>query len=96
MLVPVFVGDFKFISSFSSISRDIRLCIVENIRWPIIVKYKCLNEITLQDMLEFADIYTKELYVQTLMQGNLTEEAAHNVMNTVLTSLNCQNIKEVS
>lgn len=72
------------------------MCIVENIRWPIITKYKCLNEITLSDMLTFADIYTKELYVQTLMQGNLTEEVAHNVMNSVLTTLNCQNIKEVS
>ena len=47
-------------------------------------------------MLTFADIYTKELYVQTLMQGNLTDEVAHNVMNSVLTTLNCQNIKEVS
>ncbi|XP_065362952.1 nardilysin [Calliphora vicina] len=77
-----------------ALNKDIRLCIVENIRWPIIVKYKCLNDITLQDMLQFADNYTQELYVQTLMQGNLTEEAAHNVMNSVLTTLNCQNIKE--
>lgn len=61
----------------------------------MIEKYKCLNDITYEDMLDFAENYTKELYVQALMQGNLTEEVAHNVMNSVLTTLNCQNIKEV-
>ncbi|XP_075155037.1 nardilysin [Haematobia irritans] len=77
-----------------ALNKDIRLSIVENIRWPMIEKYKCLNDVTLDEMLDFADKYTKELYVQTLMQGNLTEEAAHNCMNSVLTTLNCQNIKE--
>lgn len=68
---------------------------MENIRWPMIEKYKCLNDITFEEMVEFCEKYTQELYVQTLMQGNLTEEAAHNVMNSVLSTLNCQNIKEV-
>uniref|UniRef100_A0A1I8PFT7 Nardilysin n=1 Tax=Stomoxys calcitrans TaxID=35570 RepID=A0A1I8PFT7_STOCA len=77
-----------------ALNKDIRLSIVENVHWSIIDKYKSLNDITLDDMLDFADIYTKELYVQTLMQGNLTEEAAHNCMNSVLTTLNCQRIKE--
>ena len=71
------------------------MSIVENIRWPSIDKYKCLNDITLQDMLDYSDNYTNQLYVQTLMQGNLTEESAHNVMNSVLSTLNCQHIKEV-
>lgn len=87
-------GYFNALIKPKALNKDIRLCIVENIRWPIIEKYKCLNEVTLEDMLEFVDKYTKELYVHTLMQGNLTEEAAHNVMNSVLTTLNCHNIKE--
>lgn len=82
-------------TNYTFISRDIRLSIVEHIRWPMITKYKCLDSLTLNDVLNFADAYTSELYLQTLMQGNLTEESAHNVMNSVLTTLNCRNIKEV-
>ncbi|XP_014089704.1 nardilysin [Bactrocera oleae] len=77
-----------------TLNKDIRLSIVEHIRWPIITKYKCLDSLTLNDVLHFSDAYTSELYLQTLMQGNLTEESAHNVMNSVLTTLNCRNIKE--
>jgi len=68
--------------------------VLEQIRWLMIDKYKCLNDITLEDLREFARQFPKELYIQSLIQGNYTEESAHNVLNTVLSRLNCQAIKE--
>nr|XP_016924023.1 nardilysin [Drosophila suzukii] len=77
-----------------ALNRDVRLCVLEQIRWLMIDKYKCLNDITLEDLREFARQFPKELYIQSLIQGNYTEESAHNVLNTVLSRLNCQAIKE--
>uniref|UniRef100_A0A1A9W6A1 Nardilysin n=1 Tax=Glossina brevipalpis TaxID=37001 RepID=A0A1A9W6A1_9MUSC len=77
-----------------TLNKDIRLSIIENIRFPIIDKYKCIDHVSLDEVLEFSKKYTHELYIQALMQGNLIEESAHNVMNSVLTTLNCCNIKE--
>lgn len=71
-----------------------RLCVVEHMRWLMIDKYKSLNDITLKDLKEFADLFPKQLYVQGLVQGNYTEESAHNVMNTLLTRLGCKAIQE--
>ncbi|KAH8343533.1 hypothetical protein KR059_012169 [Drosophila kikkawai] len=76
------------------LNRDVRLCVLEQIRWLMIDKYKCLNEITLEELRDFARQFPKELYIQALIQGNYTEESAHNVLNTVLSRLNCQAIKE--
>ncbi|XP_016985486.1 nardilysin [Drosophila rhopaloa] len=77
-----------------SLNRDVRLCVLEQIRWLSIDKYKCLNDITLEDLREFSRQFPKELYIQALIQGNYTEESAHNVLNSVLSRLNCQAIKE--
>ncbi|KAM8719591.1 hypothetical protein ACLKA7_005775 [Drosophila subpalustris] len=76
------------------LNRDVRLCVVEHMRWLMIDKYKSLNEITLRDLREFARQLPRELYVQGLVQGNYTEESAHNVMNTLLTRLGCQAIRD--
>ncbi|KAH8386500.1 hypothetical protein KR093_000811, partial [Drosophila rubida] len=76
------------------LNRDVRLCAVEHIRWLMIDKYKSLNDVTLKDLQEFAAEFPQQLYVQSLVQGNYTEESAHNVMNTLLTRLGCKAIQE--
>ncbi|XP_055843466.1 nardilysin isoform X2 [Episyrphus balteatus] len=78
------------------LNKDIRLTVLENIRWPLVEKFTILQEISLQEIQEFSKNYTKELYIQALMQGNLIEETAHNVMNSVLTTLNCQKVNDSS
>lgn len=60
----------------------------------MIDKYKSLNDITLKDLQEFATLFPQQLYVQSLVQGNVTEEQAHNVMNTLLSRLGCKQIEE--
>ncbi|XP_030079691.1 nardilysin-like [Drosophila hydei] len=63
-------------------------------RWLMIDKYKCLNDITLQDLQDFAGLFPQQLYVQGLVQGNYTEEQAHNVMNMLLGRLGCKSIQD--
>ncbi|XP_002075540.3 nardilysin [Drosophila willistoni] len=77
-----------------ALNKDVRLCVLEQIRWQLVDKYKCLNEITLEDLREFAVKFPQQLYIQALIQGNYTEESAHNVLNSVLSRLNCQVIKD--
>ncbi|XP_017963608.1 nardilysin [Drosophila navojoa] len=77
-----------------ALNRDVRLCVVEHLRWLMIDKYKSLNNITLKDLQEFATLFPQQLYVQGLVQGNVTEEQAHNVMNTLLSRLGCVQIEE--
>ncbi|XP_034475038.1 nardilysin [Drosophila innubila] len=76
------------------LNRDVRLCVVEHMRWLMIDKYKSLNDITLKDLRDFARQFPQQLYVQGLVQGNYTEESAHNVMNTLLSKLGCKPIQE--
>lgn len=77
-----------------TLNEDLFFSVVDYLRFPLIDKYKCIDDVTLNDVFEFSKKYTKELYIKALMQGNLIEESAHNVMNSVLTILNCGNIKE--
>ncbi|XP_032582063.1 nardilysin [Drosophila sechellia] len=77
-----------------ALNRDVRLCVLERVRWLMIDKFKCLNGITLEEMREFAQEFPKQLYIQSLIQGNYTEESAHNVMNSLLSRLDCKQIRD--
>lgn len=57
-------------------------------------RYKVLDTVTLEDMLEFAKIFPQELYIQSLMQGNITENEAVAIMESTLKVLNCSQIRE--
>ncbi|XP_055389188.1 nardilysin isoform X2 [Condylostylus longicornis] len=89
---------FNFLMKPKSLNKDIRLKILEKIRWSVHEKYNLIESISLEDIKEFASNLFKEMKIQALIQGNLKEEAAHNVMNSVLTNLKCskiQNIKQI-
>lgn len=73
--------------------RDIRLSIVEHVHWPLITRYKVLDSVTIEDMLEFAEKFPQELYIQSLIQGNITQDAAVEIMNSTLSILNCKKIE---
>ena len=59
-------------------------------------KYKTLNDVTVNDLEMFAKLFTNELYVQSLIQGNLQEETALAIMTTIMSALNCDCCKDVS
>lgn len=80
----------------SSFFRDIRLGIIENKRWSSFEKYNLLHEVTLDEVRAFAKNLVNELKIQAIIQGNLTEKHAHDVINSVLQNINCSKIKDVS
>lgn len=59
-------------------------------------RFKLIKEITLKELQSFAKEFCKELYVQTLIQGNLEKETALKVTKTVMDYLQCEKIKDVS
>lgn len=59
-------------------------------------KYKGIDDISFEDMLDFAEKYTRELYVKASLKGNYSEELALNVMNSLLATLKCKKVQEVS
>lgn len=59
-------------------------------------RFKLIKEITLKELQSFAKEFCKELYVQTLIQGNLEKESALKVTKTVMDYLQCEKIKDVS
>ena len=72
------------------------MAIVEHIRWPMYEKYGLIGSITLEDIKTFGRDLLKEMRIQALIQGNVTEESAHNIMNAILTNFNCSRIEDVS
>uniref|UniRef100_A0A1A9W0E9 Peptidase M16 middle/third domain-containing protein n=1 Tax=Glossina brevipalpis TaxID=37001 RepID=A0A1A9W0E9_9MUSC len=94
--IKTMAKDFTFnaIIQSKTLNEDLFFSVVDYLRFPLIDKYKCIDDVTLTDLLQYSKKYTKELYIKALVQGNLIEESAHNVMNSILTTLNCGNIKE--
>lgn len=58
-------------------------------------RYKVLDTVTLEDMLEFAKKFPEELYIQSLIQGNLSENEAADIMDSTLKVLNCNRIENM-
>ncbi|CAD7086908.1 unnamed protein product [Hermetia illucens] len=78
-----------------SLNKDIRLGIIENKRWSSFEKYNLLHEVTLDEVRDFAKNLVNELKIQAIIQGNLTEKHAHDVINSVLQNINCSKIKDL-
>lgn len=78
------------------LNKDIRLSILENIRWSLVEKFTILPQITMEDIKEYSKNFTKQMYVQALMQGNLSEESALSVMQSALATLNCKKVEDTS
>ncbi|XP_034657100.1 nardilysin-like [Drosophila subobscura] len=74
--------------------RDIRKCLIAESRWLYIDKYKSIAGITLVDFKTFVQKFHQELYIHALCEGNYTEESACNVLNGVISRLQCRAIRE--
>lgn len=78
-----------------SISRALRLSIIDNEFYPTNEKYEILKQLTISDFKQYANRFLKELKIQALFQGNLNQETAQTVMNNVLDQLQPQPIDNV-
>lgn len=58
---------------FCSLCRDVRLLILEYARWSMIDKYRALMDgLSLESLLSFVKEFKAQLFVEGLVQGNVT------------------------
>lgn len=76
-------------------SRYLRLSVIENDFHPTYEKYNALKTLTLQDFQKFAAVLFRNVKIQGLCQGNLTADAAKNIMENVLSHLKAERIEKV-
>lgn len=58
---------------FSCPNRDVRLLILEYARWSMIDKYRALMDgLSLESLLSFVKEFKSQLFVEGLVQGNVT------------------------
>jgi len=51
--------------------------------------YTTIRNITLKDFQDFVKSFTKRLYIQCLVQGNITPSAAINIVQQFIKTINC-------
>lgn len=70
--------------------------ILQNYHKPLFEKNKHLRTITFSGFQQFCRDFCAEMHIKALMQGNLTEDRALNIMNNVVDALKFQKIENVS
>ncbi|SPP82387.1 blast:Nardilysin [Drosophila guanche] len=73
-------------------SKNILQYVLGEKPWTTEDLYKALNAITLEELKTFAHKLPQQLYIKALIQGNYTEQAAHKVLNALLSRLECKPI----
>ncbi|EDV96470.1 GH16264 [Drosophila grimshawi] len=74
---------FNALITGKSLNLDLRLTVLEHMRFSLLQKYNAIDSITVDDVQSFKDNFHKKMYVQCLIQGNFTEQEARDVMQKV-------------
>lgn len=57
--------------------RDVRLQILEPSRWSVIQKYQAINKnLTVENLMQFVNKFKSEMFVEGLVQGNVTSDVS--------------------
>lgn len=78
-----------------SLSRELRLTVVEARHKPLYQKNQRLRSIRFSDFQQFCRCYCSQIKITAIMQGNISQEQALNIMENVLNELNCGKIEDV-
>lgn len=78
------------------LSSELCWNIIQSHGQPLYEKNKRLRSITFADFQQFCRDYCKQVRIKALVQGNVTEERALNVVHNVLNELNCGRVEDVS
>ncbi|XP_044259256.1 nardilysin-like [Tribolium madens] len=76
----------------SSLAKDVRLDILVDNYNSLVDKFNVAHSLTLDDLKKFAEGFIQNLFIKVLIQGNVTREHAINVVNNLVSSLNCKPI----
>ncbi|XP_056599848.1 nardilysin [Triplophysa dalaica] len=65
---------FNILIKPEKLGKDVRLLILENLRWSTIQKYQAVVDgLTVDELMEFVSSFKSELYAEGLVQGNFTK-----------------------
>ncbi|KAH8302076.1 hypothetical protein KR044_002520, partial [Drosophila immigrans] len=83
---------FNAVINAKSLNLDLRLSVLQKMRFSLLEKYELIDNITVEDILQFRDNFYKQMYVQALIQGNFTEQQARNITQKILDTYQNQKV----
>lgn len=92
--IVVFI--FTYLFFFFFVFRCLRLSIVTSGFNPILSKFELFKKTLLSEFNEFAQRFLNEIKIKSLLQGNLNSDTAKNILEKIINTLNCKQIKDVS
>lgn len=75
--------------SAKKLSKDLRLSILEKLRFPLLEKYSASEHLTRWGLLNFISQFNSQLHVDCLIQGNYTEQQAISIFEKCSDKLGC-------
>ena len=80
---------YNFFIKPSKLVRDARLSVLQDVHWTAMEKHKAIKNVSLEMVKSFAKefLFTSNVYVQGLVQGNVTETEAIEMYNVVKAGL---------
>lgn len=76
--------------------KEISQTIIKLNHQPIYERNKRLRSIKFSDFQRFCRNFCQQMRIKALVQGNVTEDRALNVMSDILNELNCGRVEDVS
>ncbi|XP_022087201.1 nardilysin-like [Acanthaster planci] len=77
------------------LNNDVRLLILQQVKWTPVEKRAVVNAVTRDQVLEFALRFKEMLFIEGLVQGNLTAEEALGFEESLRTKLGCTPLPKV-
>ncbi|GAA6075575.1 axonemal dynein light chain domain-containing protein 1 isoform X1, partial [Tachysurus ichikawai] len=66
---------FNILIKPERLGKDVRLQILEPSRWSVIQKYQAINKnLTVENLMQFVNKFKSEMFVEGLVQGNVTSD----------------------
>lgn len=78
-----------------ALSRELRLTVIEARHKPLYEKNQRLRSISFSAFQQFCRCYCSKIKITAIMQGNILQEQALNIMQNVLNELDCGKIEDV-
>jgi len=76
----------------SEYSKDLRLNLLEDSKWPLLAKRRAFETVTREELVKFAKDLRQNCYVQMHIQGNFYQTEAVEIFNNSLKKLNVVDI----
>ncbi|ELW65469.1 Nardilysin [Tupaia chinensis] len=86
---------FNILIKPETLAKDVRLLILEYARWSMIDKYRALMDgLSLESLLSFVKEFKSQLFVEGLVQGNVTSTESMDFLKYVVDKLNFKPLEQ--